>query len=152
MSEAVIFDMDGTLADVSGMRHYLTDDPRRKNFDLFHKSACLFAPVNQRVVSQARFHAARGRAILIVTARKRMWGDYTKMWLDKHSIPYERIYMRANDDYRRDYEVKRDILARIRSQGFDVVHAYDDNPNVIKLWTEEGIPTTVVPGWIPEVA
>lgn len=146
MRDAVIFDMDGTLCDVSGMRHYVMGG--KKNFDQFHKSACLFAPVNEEVKFANHTHYAAGDAILIVTARKRMWGDYTKMWLDKHGIFYDRIYMRANDDQRKDYEVKREILARIRSQGFRVVHAYDDNPAVVALWREEGIPVTVVPGWV----
>lgn len=147
MRNAIIMDMDGTLADVSGMRHYVVGE--HKDFDRFHKSACLFAPPNEPIADAARvlYNCVAKPAILIVTARKRMWGDYTKMWLDKYSIPYTRIYMRANDDQRKDYEVKKDILARIRSQGFEVVHAFDDNPNVIKLWQQEGIPTTVVPGW-----
>lgn len=148
MVDAVIVDMDGTLANVSGMRHYVKGD--HKNFDAFHKSACLFAPVNEEVreylwdVADPDF---LGFAILIVTARKRMWGDLTKQWLDKHRVPYDRIYMRANDDGRRDYLVKKDILRRIRGQGYNVVMAVDDNPNVIRLWQEEGIHTWKIPGW-----
>jgi phosphoglycolate phosphatase-like HAD superfamily hydrolase len=147
MADAVLIDLDGTLFDVSGMRHYVTDDPRRKNFDAFHKSACLFAPVNAKVMHGIRLAKRRGWAVLIVTARKRQWGYYSKMALDKYRVPYDRIYMRENDDDRRDYQVKRDILARIRSQGYNVVWAWDDNPNVVQLWLEEGIPVTWVPGW-----
>jgi len=73
--EAVIFDMDGTLADVSGIRHYL--------------------------------------------------------------IP---------KDHRKDYLVKSDILRQIRAR-FEPIHAWDDNPAIIRLWNEQGIPCTVVPGW-----
>ena len=145
MKSAVLVDMDGTLADVSSMRHYVKGD--RKDFDRFHKSACLFAPVNEEVREYLRDASEMGTAVLIVTARKRMWGDLTKQWLDKHRIPYDRIYMRANNDQRKDYLVKKDILARIHSQGYNVVMAIDDNPNVIKLWESEGIDTWIIPGW-----
>lgn len=145
--DAVIFDMDGTLADVAPMRHYVSD-PNHKNFDAFHKSACLFArPIVPVRKAASTAYYQNNEAVLIVTARKRMWGDLTKQWLDNWAIPYTRIYMRANGDDRRDYEVKRDILARIRSQGFHVKWAWDDNPNVVQLWLEEGIPVTWVPGW-----
>lgn len=148
MKNAIIVDIDGTLADVSGMRHYVKADPRRKDFDRFHKAACLFAPVNITVkYAASKARSQRNQAVLIVTSRKRKWGDYTKMWLDKHGIVYDKIYMRADHDDRKDYEVKRDILARIRSQGYNVVWAWDDNPNVVQLWLQEGIPVTMVPGW-----
>ena len=147
MTEAVIFDMDGTLADVRPMRHYVSD-PLRKDFDRFHKASCLFAePIVPVKHAASKAFYKQKRAVLIVTARKRMWGDLTKQWLDKWGVKYTRIYMRDNDDQRRDYEVKRDILARIRSQGYQVVWAWDDNPNVVQLWLEEGIPVTWVPGW-----
>lgn len=32
LKEAVIVDVDGTLCDVSGIRHYLLNDPKRRNF------------------------------------------------------------------------------------------------------------------------
>lgn len=145
--DAAIFDIDGTLADVSSMRHYVLTDPRRKDFDRFHKAACLFAPAHVEIVSEAWMWKARGVHILVVTSRMRKWGSYTKVWMDKHGVPYDRIYMRNNGDHRRDFEVKKDILARIRSQGYSIVKAYDDNPNVLALWRAEGIPVHVVPGW-----
>jgi FMN phosphatase YigB (HAD superfamily) len=148
MPDAVIFDVDGTLADVSGVRHYVMDDPKRKNFDAFHKAACYFAPANQFVIEAMNESHALGQTNFVVTARKERWRYYTGVWLRKWEAPADYLEMRRDDDARKDIEVKRDILARIRAAGFRVVHAWDDNPNVIKLWHEEGIPTTVVPGWV----
>ena len=63
-----------------------------------------------------------------------------------HGVPSDMLMMRGNEDNRKDYEVKRDMLNTIR-KAYDVVHAWDDNPAIIRLWAEEGIPHTVVPGW-----
>jgi cytosine/adenosine deaminase-related metal-dependent hydrolase len=54
--------------------------------------------------------------------------------------------MRGDDDHRKDYLVKKDILDRIQKH-WTVVHAVDDNPAVIQLWEENGIPTTIIEGW-----
>lgn len=145
---AVIFDVDGTLADVSGMRHYVATDPKRKNFEAFHKAACYFAPANQPVLDAMIESHQAGNVNIVVTARFERWRYYTTVWMQKWEAQLDYLLMRPEGDFRRDFEVKRDILARIRRAGFTVIHAWDDNPNVIKLWHEEGIATTVVPGWV----
>jgi phosphoglycolate phosphatase-like HAD superfamily hydrolase len=145
MREAVIFDVDGTLADVSGVRHYVLDDPRRKNFDLFH-AASSYVPAHTDVVDLARTHHTAGHAIVVVTARSERWRYRTATWLQKHDIPHDHLLMRRNGDQRKDVEVKREILTKIR-QHYDVILAVDDNPSVIALWQDEHIPVRIIPGW-----
>lgn len=143
--DAVIIDVDGTLADVSGIRH-LVRDPRNKNFDKFHEES-VNCPPHDWVVEMARAAHDEGKAVIIVTARKHKWRHVTAWFLALNDIPSDMLIMRHNDDQRKDYFVKKDILASIRAQGFNVVHAVDDNPNIIQLWNEENIPCTIVPGW-----
>jgi phosphoglycolate phosphatase-like HAD superfamily hydrolase len=147
MRTAVIVDVDGTLADVSGIRHYVlpAEGRRYKDFDAFHRES-VNCPVNQMAVDLAHAARAAGHAVLIVTARRAMWRNHTAMWLALNGIPSDAMYMRANHDGRADVAVKRGILERIR-QTYDVVHAVDDNPKVIALWEAEGIPVTIIPGW-----
>ncbi|MET8676571.1 hypothetical protein ABZW18_02940 [Streptomyces sp. NPDC004647] len=140
--EAVIFDMDGTLCDVRQIRH-LINGPG--GFHAFH-AASASCPPHPHVVDAARAAHAAGMAVLIVTARTARFRHHTAMWLALHDVPSDAMWMRANGDGRPDVEVKRDILARIRTR-FTPVHAWDDNPNVLRLWAEKGIPATVVPGW-----
>ncbi|TIH34957.1 HAD family acid phosphatase [Subtercola vilae] len=142
---AAIFDVDGTLADVSGVRHYVTGDPRKKDFEKFHAAAS-FAPANTAVVALASQTISEGSTVFVVTSRKERWRFRTAMWLRKWDVPHHYLMMRKDDDDRKDVEVKRDILARIQTH-FDVILAVDDNPNVIALWEEKGIPTVVIPGW-----
>lgn len=143
MRSCVIFDMDGTLADVSGIRHHVRGLAR--DFDAFH-AASVDCPPHHDVVAMARdFHDA-GIDVVIVTARTHRWRHHTAWFLAMHDVPSVAMFMRHDGDQRPDVDVKRDILARIR-QTWNVVAAVDDNPNVTALWISEGIPTHIVPGW-----
>ena len=144
--KAVIFDMDGTLADVSGIRHFLDRDKGSKDFHAFH-DASINVPPNDHVVRMLREFKRDGFAVLVVTARKEMWLWHTLLWMDDNAIPHDHLFMRGNKDGRKDFDVKSDILDRILAAGFDVQHAVDDNPAVIQLWQERNINVTVVPGW-----
>jgi hypothetical protein len=145
---AVIVDVDGTLADVSAFRHFVTLGPerKRKDFHAFHDAAS-GAPVIESTLDLVRDFQATGHAIIVVTARDAVWEGPTRWWLNLNDVPWDRIFHRPAGDRRKDFVVKSEILARIRAEGFVPVHAIDDNPNVIALWHAEGIPTTIVPGW-----
>ena len=150
MRNAVIFDMDGTLADVSSIRHHIVPpNPKPKgwfkDFDAFH-SESVSVPANRSVVDHAVRSHLLGNANLVVTARRAMYRHQTAWFLALHGVPSDRLYMRGDKDGRPDYEVKKDILARIQRE-FNVIHAVDDNPAVIQLWQENGIPTTIVEGF-----
>jgi phosphoglycolate phosphatase-like HAD superfamily hydrolase len=147
---AVIFDMDGTLADVSSIRHHLTkyDETKRtvvKHFHRFHAES-VSVPPHDHVVNAAQMAHMLGHAVLIVTARKHMWRHHTAWWLAMHDVPSDMLMMRGNEDNRKDYEVKKDMLDTLL-KAYDIIHAWDDNINIIRLWQENGIPTTIVPGW-----
>lgn len=88
-----------------------------------------------------------GQAVLVVTARRFRWQYHTIFWLAENGVEYDELYMRPDDDHRADVEVKRDILRRIRRDGFEPVLAWDDNPSVIALWEAERIAVRLVPGW-----
>jgi hypothetical protein len=70
--------------------------------------------------------------------------------MDKYGIEPHGLWMRADDDLRRDDDVKRGLLAELR-QHWTIVLAVDDNPPVVDLWRTEGIDTVAVPGWDGEV-
>lgn len=149
--KAVIVDVDGTLVDVSSIRHHvramMNDDGtwKRKNFDAFHRDSVNCPPI-QETLDHVAYWIEQGCEILIVTARSRRYYGPTAWWLAEHEIPHTEIYMRTDGDYRQDFIVKKEILARIE-QRFEVVHAIDDNPSVLDLWESEGIETTRIPGW-----
>lgn len=140
--DAEIFDADGTLWDVSGIRH-LIDGPG--GFHAFH-AASVDCPLNPMVVAAAwRAHAA-GRKILLVTAREAIWRHHTAWPLALHGIPTDAMWMRAPRDFRPDAEVKDEIADHIERL-YTVRNTHDDNPFVLPVWERRGWPTTLVPGW-----
>ena len=144
---AVIFDMDGTLCDVTSVRHHILDR-RRRNYHAFHYLS-VFCPPIHWVRERAVDLAIEGVTIIVVTARREEWRHLTTAWLWQNGVPYDAIHMRAQDDDRKDKAVKSDILDLLQ-ETYTIEHAYDDNPSIIELWQERGIPHTVVPGWAEE--
>lgn len=142
--KAVIADMDGTLADVRSIRHFVASKP--KNFDAFH-AASEFVPANAQALEFVeRFHAS-GHVVLVVTARMQRWEPATRRWLARHMpVPFEGPFHRQDGDVRPDVQVKREIHRYLARQ-FDIRAAVDDNPAVVALWDELGIPVEVIPGW-----
>lgn len=63
---ASLVDMDGTLCDVQGIRHYVECD--RPDFRSFHE-ASRFCPTRPEVEAEVRRAAAEGLAVIVVTAR-----------------------------------------------------------------------------------
>ncbi|MET0952623.1 MAG: hypothetical protein ABWX57_05000 [Aeromicrobium sp.] len=141
MRDAVIFDMDGTLCDTSGIVHLIEGD--EKDYHAFH-AASADCPAREEVVAAARDQADRGRAVLVVTSREFIWRDLTLDWLVAHDVPFDALYMRIVGDFRKDVAIKTDILAQIVDDGFGVLEAWEDQPAVAGLWRGNDVEVHVV--------
>jgi hypothetical protein len=144
---AVLVDMDGTLCDVSAVIH-LQAEP--DDFGAFHQ-ACAQCPPNPAVVDWCVDHHSRGHEILIVTGRDAWTRGLTERWLSQHlSVPVGGLYMRSDGDLRSNVDVKREIHGRL-AVTYDIRAAIDDDPQIVSLWQEFGIPVTMVPDWGAEL-
>jgi len=140
--DAIIFDYQGTLVDVRGIRHLL-DGPGR--FDAFHRATFSCPPIDWVLLAAQRAHTD-GLAVLVGTGMNELYRGGAAWWFADNNVFTDQLDMRPDRDYRKDFVVKREMLLRWR-QHYNIIHAYDDNPQVINLWETEGIPVTVVPGW-----
>ena len=140
---AYIFDVDGTLANVDPYLHHVRGSNR--DYEAFHEASMDALP-NIEVVEMLNNAFFDQMHVIIVTSRKEKWRGLTSYWLAKNDIGHHALYMRSDEDDRPDYEVKKDILLKIKNH-WNVVHAVDDNPNVIRLWENYGIPTTKIGTW-----
>ncbi len=141
--KAHIYDVDGTLANVDPYLHYVRGSNR--DYDAFHEASIDALP-NIEVLEMLNNSVADEYSVIIVTSRKEKYRGLTSMWLAKNKIRSHALFMRADNDNRPDYEAKKDMLDKI-TELWDVTHAVDDNPNVIRLWEDNNITTTKIGNW-----
>lgn len=85
--------------------------------------------------------------IVIFTARPVHYRALTIEWLRRNKIDFKHLLMRNNDDHCHSKEMKLKQLSWLLF-GYDValkdiVCAYDDRPDVVKMYTDFGIPAEV---------
>jgi uncharacterized HAD superfamily protein len=130
----VIVDLDGTIADVRHRLHFVQGPGKKrwKRFFQAQENDVPVAPVLARVRELCQKHE-----IVIVTARPDICREGTERWLERHSIPYSRMFMRRDGDHRPDYEVKKEILDRIGRDRVRLV--LEDRPLVCRMYREAGL-------------
>ena len=137
---AVIVDMDGTLCDVSTVLH-LQSAP--DGFTAFHQE-CAQCPPHLAVVEWCVGHHGRGHEVLVVTGRDAWTREMTLRWLSEHlPVPIAGLHMRADGDFRSNTDLKRDIHSGLVLE-YDIRAAIDDDPEIVELWMEVGIPVAMV--------
>lgn len=144
---AVIFDADGTLWDVSSIRHLVI--PPNRRFHEFHQ-ASVDCPAIPAAVAEWERAGREGHARILVTAREARWFNETLWWmlLDPAIGPPDDAYMRRWNDFRPDAVVKQEIYINHIAPRYNVVRAVDDNPSVIAVWESVGIPEVItIPGF-----
>jgi phosphoglycolate phosphatase-like HAD superfamily hydrolase len=146
--DAIIFDIDGTLSDVSHRRHFVENG--NQQWDLFFKAITGDEPIKPIVNLARLLIRSNEQAVLLVTGRPERTRNDSVEWLLKHGLEVEfdsRLFMRKNGDSRADYVVKREILDDVRKAGFEPVLVFDDRQSVVEMWREQGIRVAqVAPG------
>jgi len=132
----VVFDLDGTLADIGHRVHHVRDGNR--NYDAFF-AACPDDLPNVPVVASLRAHQDAGHRVEIWSARSDRVRAETVEWLASVGIdPRLLVNMRSASDQTRDVELKRSWLHALHpDERPDLV--YDDRQSVVDMWREEGL-------------
>lgn len=138
MINVVVFDIDGTVADISQRRHFVSTKP--KNWKAFFEGM-----VDDTVIEEVRFVynciVANGEYdVVFSSGRPDNYREQTVKWLyDNNFHVYDKLYMRKAGDYRPDYIVKKEILDNMLSDGYNPIMAFDDRDQVVKMWRDNGI-------------
>ena len=135
--QTVIFDIDGTLADIEHRRGFL--DGNRPDWRRFNAAMGEDAP-NLPIVNLYRVLWASGVYDLqIVTGRNEAFRKVTETWLTWNEIPFNRVLMRADKDQRPDNIIKGEIFAQLLAEGRDIAFAVDDRQQVVDMWRANGV-------------
>lgn len=142
----VIFDLDGTLANIEHRTHFVRGGNRDwKSFF----AACPFDRGVPHVIDTFNAHVVAGHKVRIWSARSDVVRTETEIWLSDMGIdPCYLQHMRAADDSTPDVELKRFWLSQEHERPSLV---YDDRQRVVDMWRAEGIPCfQVVADWEDE--
>lgn len=134
--KTAIFDIDGTIADLSHRRHFIATKP--KNYAAFHKGASNDTPIWPVINVLKALHAA-GYKIVLCSGRDGDFKQRTVDWLAKHEVPYDALYIRAGKDYRADDIIKEELLDQILAAGYEPEIVFDDRNRVVDMWRKRGL-------------
>jgi len=133
---AVIFDVDGVLADAQGRQHQLEWD--RRDWDAFF-DACGDDPVVEEVETLLSLLDPELQ-VLLVTARPQRVRDLTLSWLAHHRLRWDLMVMRPTREFSPAVEFKRDVVDELRAEGFTLELALEDDPRNRAMYLDEGVP------------
>ena len=135
----VVFDIDGTLANIEHRLDYVRSKPKNwKAFDAGIPNDKVNFPVAKIFWTLEETGAYD---IVLASGRNERSRQATKEWLRANGLGgYQKLYMRKTDDFRNDSIVKREMLDEIIDfYGKKPDMVFDDRPRVVNMWREAGI-------------
>jgi predicted kinase len=133
--KTVIFDLDGTLADITHRLHHVKDGNRR--WDKFFEECDKDLPI-QSVIDLYNNLIGKYR-IAIVSGRSETVRIKTEDWLIQNGIKEFQLWMRKTGDYRKDFIIKEEFLDELISLHHNIAFVIDDRPSVVAMWRKRGL-------------
>lgn len=137
----IIVDLDGTVYNSTQRSAFI----EAKDWEGFH-AASVDDPPNDDVVKllQVIDESPMEVMFIAITGRNERYRQITLEWLSKNKVPVDAIYMRGNDDYRKDAELKEELLMEVLNlfdaTVEDIWFAIEDRDRVVDMWRGLGIP------------
>jgi phosphoglycolate phosphatase-like HAD superfamily hydrolase len=142
MQPVYVFDLDGTLADITHRLHYIQGD--KKDWSAFFAACVDDQPIHHMLDLAWDLKKKAGRTVIYVSGRSDEVREQTEQWLFKHGAPAGKVYMRKAGDHKPDHELKIELLADLRADGYEPVLWFDDRSQVVKAVRAAGIPVCQV--------
>ena len=134
--KVIVFDIDGTLANVDHRRHWVASKP--KNWAAWN-AAMHLDTLHNDIAELAIIFYTQGYKVLLCSGRGEEFRSVTEKWLAENTIPHNRLYMRTEKDNRKDSIVKVELLAQIRNDFGEPYLWFDDRQQVVDAIRAEGI-------------
>lgn len=135
--KTILFDIDGTLADIRHRRGHLEKDkPDWKSFNAEMGGDTPNAPV---VSLYNALWKTGAYELILVTGRNERSRALTEQWLTWNDIAFVEMIMRPDNDFRSDHIIKEEILSRLLAAGKVIEFVVDDRQQVVDMWRRNGI-------------
>ena len=141
MKNTIIFDLDGTLADVSVRKKLATKPNGKMDWDKFLDPDNIKLDVpNDPVVRMAQLFAEDGFTIIIFSGRSDKTIHITRSWLTRNRVPFHKLVMRdsVTNHFVPDDILKKDMLDKHLDID-DIFFVVDDRQKVVDMWRSLGL-------------
>jgi predicted secreted acid phosphatase len=132
--EIVVFDIDGTLADVSARLHHIRTKP--KNWKAFFAAMPDDKAVHA-IIRLCNLVYDTGVRVVLCSGRPDEYRAQTVDWLARAGVRYDELRLRRNGDRRSDTIAKREMLV-----GLDratILFVVEDRASVVEMWRQQGL-------------
>ena len=166
MQKTIIFDLDGTLANIDSRRDISMKPNGRLDWNVFAAPNSILAldKPNAPVIKMAQMFKADGFKIVIFSGRNDRGFDATVQWLNDFKVPFDLLVMRPDKCKDKSWPIADgnpatpdmrfmpdEILKKKMLDAFvdinDVFLVVDDRDKVVKMWRDLGLNTfQVAPG------
>lgn len=131
----IIFDLDGTLANIEHRLHFIKNG--RKNWDQFYLHCQFDEPIVPIIKTFQTLKFAH--RLEIWTGRsKQVWKE-TQEWLRLHDVMPGRIRMREEGDYTPDHILKEQWLHESIYLQNKPDLVFEDRSRMIEMWRKNGV-------------
>lgn len=143
IGNTVIFDLDGTLADIRARRTLATKEGGKIDWPKFFdpKNISLDKP-NIPVIESFKAHQKAGSKMIIFSGRSNATRAATQEWLEINGISYDKLLMRPGSGegiFTPDDKLKEDWLDQEFEDKNEILCVYDDRDKVVDMWRRNGI-------------
>jgi len=150
----VVFDLDGTLANIEHRLH-LIKGPGRKDWDEFFRQCAKDKPI-WPVIATMQATIAAGHWVEIWSGRSEVVRVETTDWLERHGVlpydgsrthglplkdtrlGYQRIRMREHRDNTPDHELKAKWFDELTPEWRPEL-VFDDRRRLVEMWRSKGV-------------
>ncbi len=143
IGKTVIFDLDGTLADIKERRTLATKEGGKIDWPKFFdpNNISLDKP-NTPVIESFKALQKAGYRMVIFSGRSDGTREETEKWLSKYGITYDKLLMRSGTGesmFTPDDRLKEDWLNQEFPDKNQILCVYDDRDKVVNMWRRNGI-------------
>jgi phosphoglycolate phosphatase-like HAD superfamily hydrolase len=146
--KTVIFDLDGTLADINHRLHFVQNG--NKQWDEFY-AACHADGPKHEIIELARMCQDAGHQIIISSGRSDNTREATEKWLDDNVVPYHKLFMRPNACFTPDQALKKAWLDQgVFGPKESILFVVEDRDRMVQMWRQQGLTCLQVEQWVEE--
>lgn len=136
MTKVIVFDIDGTLANIEHRRSYIATKP--KNWKAFNAGIVNDTP-HEDIVWLTKVFASRLDAVILCSGRGEEHRDVTEKQMSDFGVHFRKLFMRPAKDHRQDYIIKVELLQQIRAEFGEPFLWFDDRSQVVDAIRAEGV-------------